>query len=420
MALLAWGVNYQTAPLHIREKLAVSKQETYPLLRDIVRDALVSEVVLVSTCNRTELYAVGTNSELILPWMSDYFSLKLMDLKPYLYLYNDEQAVMHLMGVACGLKSMVLGEVEILGQIKQAYHLAREQKTLGKLLNRLFQKSFFVAKTVRSQTEIGMNPVSVASTAVKLAERIFSDLNQATVLLIGAGDLIQLTATHLKQAGVHKLLVANRSTLRGEKLAKMMNATAIGLEDLPHRLHEADIVITGTSSILPLIGKGMVEQALQQRRRRSILMIDLAVPRDIEPQVGSLEDVYLYCIDDLKGMVEENRKIRQDAVQAAEQIIVKESDNFIQWFKAQASLGTLKAFRSKFELIRDELLKEASDQIKSGKAPEEVLKRFTSLLFNRLMHPPTRRLRQAGFQNDESILQFTRELFELNHEIINT
>jgi len=422
MVLLAWGVNYQTAPLKIREQLVVSSKEIEQLLRSIVSCRAAFEAVWVSTCHRTELYADVKDRDHFLDWITEIFTLKLgsIDLKPYSYCHFDQQAVLHLMRVACGLNSMIVGEVEIFGQIKKSFHLAKAQASIGKYLNRLFQTTFYVAKSVRTKTEIGMNPISIASIAVKLAEKIFTDLKQVTVLLIGAGDLIRLTASHLKWGSVQKMLIANRSLLQAEKLAATVGAEAFGLEFLPSRLHEADIVIAGTSAVLPLVGKGMVEQAITKRRRRPQLMIDLGVPRDIESQVGSLEDVYLYCIDDLKTMVEENQKLRLNAKQAAEQIIMQESEIFMNWYRAQGSLTTLKEFRAKFEQMNEALLAEASVQLQQGKSPEAVLRRYSSLLFNRLLHPPTSRLRKAGFQGEESILQFTRELFELNHEIIHT
>lgn len=418
MELLVWGLNYKTAPLCLREKLAANVQEVEPILGHLLNKSIVSEGVILSTCNRTELVAMTNQGQEVLPWFANFLNLKENDLKPFIYHYTEFSAVQHIMRVACGLNSMILGEVEILGQIKQAYRRAKALKTLGKSLNRLFQTVFYVAKNVRTNTAIGVNPLSVATLAVKLAERIFSHLEKTNVLLIGAGDLMRLSATHFKQAGVQKMWVANRTSLRAEVLAKKVGAQTISLDLIPTHLTEVDIVITGTNSILPIIGKGMVEEALKKRKYRPILMIDLAVPRNVEPQVGSLEEVYLYCIDDLKDMVEENRKLRQNEVDAAMCIILKESETFMQWLQAQDTLTTLKAFRHKFEKERDMCVKQALSELQMGKSAEEVLKRLSHMLFNRLMHAPTMRLRRAGFYQEEDILQFTKELFELNNEII--
>lgn len=414
MGLMAFGVNYKTAALSVREKLALNPSSVENLVQKIMQAQAAEEILLLSTCNRTELYCYAEEISPILQCLNQELSLTYDEILPCSYSYYEEQAVCHLMGVASGLNSMVLGEVEILGQIKSAFRLAERLGSIGKFLNRLFQTTFSVAKQVRSETGINLNPLSVAGIGVRLAERIFTDIKEATVLLIGAGDLIRLTGVHLKEAGVQKILVANRSQSKGTNLAEMLGAEAIKLEAIPARLSECDIVITGTGAPLPLLGKGMVERALKKRKRRSMFMIDLAMPRDIEPEVAELEAVYLYCLDDLQNIVQENRQKREQEIDAVLHIIKKEAQIFMQWYQAQGALGTLKAFRRKFEIERDEVLAQGLQHLKLGKSPEAVLQQAMHHMTNRLLHIPTRRLRQAGYADEQEMLKMTRELFELN------
>lgn len=414
MVLLVWGVNFQTAPLELREKLATLVKGQKSLIENLMCRGIIAEGLLISTCNRTEIYAVSRNSQAI---MNDLIEEQAA-LQDHAYLYYESQAVHHLMRVACGIDSMIIGEVEILGQLKQAFREAHDKQYLGKYLTRMFQKTFHAAKMVRTQTKIGINPISVASTAVKLAERIFTNLEEKTVLFVGAGDLIRLLAEHLKNSRLKKCLFTNRTLSHAEKIAQKVSGEVIPLESMAERLHEVDIVITGVYSPLPMIGKGMVECALQKRKRRPMLMIDLSIPRAIEPQLSMLEDIYLYCIDDLKTMVEAHRKQREEAVADAERIIIQESQAYMVWREAQETLKTLKNFRNKFETLRDSLLKEAVDQLDKGLEARVVIKTYSEKLFNRLLHPPTERLRKAGFAKEQAFLKFTRELFELNSETL--
>lgn len=416
---MALGVNYQTAPIALREKLASQGGGIELLLQDLVDKKTIHEALFLSTCNRTELYCAGTEMLPLMEWLAQEVKLNSTDILPFSYSHVEFSAVQHLMRVACGLNSMVLGEVEILGQLKSAYRKACEVGTVGKRLGRLFQTSFSVAKQVRTETGISVNPVSIASTAVRLAERIFTDLRQATVLLIGAGDLIRLTVIHLKRAGIAKIILANRSDRRRDMLSEEYGAESITLSMIPDKLKEADIVIAGTASILPIVGKGMVERALKHRKRKPIFMVDLAMPRDIEPEVGELEDVYLYGLQDLQALVEENRQKRAQSILVAEHIIHTEALYFMQWLRAQSTVGTLKNFREKYETERDQVLKIALRQLQLGRSPEIVVQRAVHAITNRLLHAPTRRLRQAGHLGEEDILKLSRELFELNHETID-
>lgn len=420
MVLMALGMNYQTAPIGLREKLAFTRPETEALVQDLLKEGIASEAVLISTCNRTELYYEGGVIEEALRWLAKKRSLTWEDLLPYIYHYSDSLAVKHLLRVAIGLDSMVIGEVEILGQIKSAYRTAAIAGSLGRYLDRLFQFTFGVAKQVRKESGIGINPVSIASLAVRLSEKIFSRLTDLTVLLIGAGNLIRITAEHFRAKGVKKILVANRTLAQTLKLKARFETEILSLEEIPQRLAEADIVISGTASELPIIGKGMVESALKLRKHRPMYMVDLAIPRDIEPETGNLEDVYLYCIDDLQHLALENRLLRQTAANLAEERIQQEVEQFMGWLRSNTAFKTVQALREKYESTKLQVLSRGLQQLSLGKPPEKVLQEALNGLTNRLLHDPTLKLRQAGFDSDTHILQHTRYLFDLNDETIDT
>ena len=310
MTLLALGLNHQTSPVALRERVAFAPDALAPALESLRQRHGVGEAAIVSTCNRTELYchAPAGSNEALSAFLAEAGGLGLSQLHEYLYLHEGDAAVRHLYRVAAGLDSMVLGEPQILGQVKQAYQVARSAGALGPALERLFQSSFAVAKRVRTDTRIGASPVSVAYAAVRLAERVFGKLERYTALLIGAGDTIELCARHLQQSGLRRMLVANRTVANAESLAAQFQGQALRLADVPQRLAETDLVIASTASRNPVLTRAMVEAALAQRRRRPMLLIDLAVPRDIEPTVSGLEDVFLYGIDDLAQVVAEGQR----------------------------------------------------------------------------------------------------------------
>ncbi|HEY8554914.1 MAG TPA: glutamyl-tRNA reductase, partial [Burkholderiales bacterium] len=335
MHLLTLGLNHRTAPVAIRERAAFAPEQLTDALQDVTRRGVVGEAAILSTCNRTEVYCGldEVNGEGVIDWLCRYRRLSPADLRPYLYTYPDQAAVKHAFRVAAGLDSMVLGEPQILGQMKQAFAAAHKAGATGKLLNRLFQQTFAVAKEVRTDTAIGASPVSVASATVQLAKRIFRDLAEQTVLLIGAGDMIELCARHLREHRIGRLIVANRTLERARLIADAVGGEAISLAEMPARLAEADIVISSTASQLPILGKGAVESALRQRKRRPVFLVDLAVPRDIEAEVAELSDVYLYTIDDLKDVVDENMQSRVAAAREAERIIDMRVVDFMQWVR---------------------------------------------------------------------------------------
>ncbi|MBB1489322.1 glutamyl-tRNA reductase [Oceanospirillum sediminis] len=416
MSLLAFGINHKTAPVEIRERVAFTPEQLEGAFQQLRQHPSISEVTVVSTCNRTELYCVvdGEETAPVLEWISQFHHLDLADLARYSYEYLGEHAARHLMRVSCGLDSMVLGEPQILGQIKDAFLNAQDKGLVGRELNQLFQQSFSVAKQVRTRTSIGENPVSVAYAAVNLAQRIFSDLARSRALLIGAGETIELVARHLRNAGVKDMVVANRTLGRAQALAEEFNGEAVLLGDIPHQLEKADIVIASTASQLPILGKGAVERALKVRKHRPIFMVDIAVPRDIEPQVGDLDDIYLYSVDDLKEVIEENMRSRQEAAEQAEQLVLEGVEEFMLARRARGAGQLIGELRQQTEKLRQQELEKALQQLKKGQSAEEVLQRFSQSLTNKILHEPSVQMRQASADNRHDLLDSARTLFALD------
>ncbi|MCH8536543.1 MAG: glutamyl-tRNA reductase [Alkalimonas sp.] len=395
MAIYALGINHKTAPVALREQVAFAPEQVPLALRELAAVANVTDAVILSTCNRTELYFNGSTeqAEQVIAWLSDFHKLNNLQLQPHLYLYQQQDAATHLMRVAAGLDSLVLGEPQILGQVKQAYNQSRQAGTINPQFERLFQKTFAIAKQVRTDTEIGANAVSVAFVAVSLAKQIFGKLDHVSVLLIGAGETIELVARHLKEQGATKLTVANRTYERGMLLAEPFGADVVTLAQVPSVLSKADIVISSTASTLPIVGKGMVEQALKARRHKPMFLVDLAVPRDIETQVAELDDAYLYTVDDLQTIIAQNRESRQQAAQQAELIIGQGVAEFQQWQVLQGNVDWVRDYRQQCEQIKNELLAKAVNQLVAGQEPEKVMAELANKLSNRLMHSPTKAIR---------------------------
>jgi glutamyl-tRNA reductase len=415
MQLAICGINHQTAPVHIRENIAFNDDVLAAALDSLRQQANVVEAVIVSTCNRTEIYChlEEHNNTAIAEWLHDFQKQTANSLDEFLYYHTDEDAIRHLLRVACGLDSMVLGEPQILGQIKTAYTNALNANAIDKCLGRLFQHSFTVAKQVRTDTAIGNSPVSVAFAAVSLAKQIFSDLSASTALLIGAGETIELTARHLRDNNIGRIIIANRTIERAHTLAEQVNGYAISLGEMPGHLAEADIVISSTASQLPILGKGIVESALKARKRRPIFMVDIAVPRDIEPEVGDLEDIYLYCVDDLHGIIEENLQSRRDAAEQAEEIIDSQVDHFNAWLRSQDAVPVIRSLRANAEQESQQLVEKALKQLEQGTDAEQVVTDLARTLTNKLLHEPSRQLRQSGFDNDNNLLDAARRLFNI-------
>ena len=411
MTLLAIGINHQTAPVELRERVAFADHALPAALGALRELPSVREVVLLSTCNRTELYAVAEDDGRALDaWMASHpADDSRHDMGAYLYRHQDADAVRHLFRVATGLDSLVLGEPQILGQVKQAWAAARGAGTLGGQLDRLFQQAFVAAKRARTDTRIGANPVSVASTAVRLAQASFSRLEDAVVLLVGAGETIELVARHLSR--VKRLLVANRTLPHAQELASRHGGVALPLEELQRHLAEADIVFCATASREPVIRRAQVEAALAQRRHRPMLLLDLAVPRDVEPAVGKLKDAFLYTIDDLERAVEDNRRSRREAADAAEAIVELQVARYVETQQASGRVEPVKRLRAHGQVARDEVLAKARQQLAAGTDPADVLEFLANTLTNRLLHAPTVALRQAALEGDIALGRASEKLF---------
>ena len=407
MTLWLLGLNHQTAPVDLRERAAFAGDALGQALVSLRALPEVSEAALLSTCNRTEVYVVAADGDPVAGWLED----QARGLAPYLYRHRDADAVRHLFRVATGLDSMVLGEPQILGQVKDAWALAREHGALGGRLDRLFQQTFAVAKRARTDTRIGVNPVSVASTAVRLAQDSFASLPDSTVLLIGAGETMELAARHLAKGGVRRLLVANRTLAHAQDLASRHGGYALPLQELDRHLAEADVVFSATASREPVLRQAQVEAALAARRRKPVLLFDLAVPRDIEPGVAGLADAYLYTVDDLERAVEDNRRGRHEAAEAAEAIIELQVARYMETLQAGGRQDTLKRLRALGDSTRDELLARARQQLSGGRDPDDVLQLLAHALTNRLLHPPTAALREAALSGDLELARAADRLF---------
>ncbi|QSA96218.1 glutamyl-tRNA reductase [Methylococcus sp. EFPC2] len=415
MTILTLGLNHNSAPVDVRERLVIPSERLCAALRDLVRSPRIEEAAILSTCNRTEVYCrvEPAGQEVLIDWIAREQHLQPDEFSPYLYTHTDAATIRHMFRVACGLDSMILGEPQILGQMKTAYQVATEAGTVGKTLGKLFQHTFSAAKKVRTDTAIGSSPVSVAFAAVRLAQRIFDSLSEQTAVLIGAGETIELTARHLHEQGIGEIIIANRTYDRAHTLAAQFDGFAISLAELPHHLAKADIVVSSTASQLPILGKGSVESALKARKRKPMFMVDLAVPRDIEPEVAQLADVYLYTVDDLRNSIEEGLKSRQEAARQAEEIIDTEVEHFLAWLRAQGATATIRDFRNHAERLRDEALNEALRAIRSGKPAEDALALLAHTLTNKLIHLPSTQIRQAGVDERHDLIAAARELFQL-------
>jgi glutamyl-tRNA reductase len=414
MQLTAVGLNHQTAPLSIREKLAFTAASLPEAVRNLARSKAAKEAVILSTCNRTELYCVG-ETEQIIEWLAQYHNLPAEEIRPYLYTLDNNETIRHAFRVACGLDSMVLGEPQILGQIKDAVRVAQEQESINTNLNALFQKTFAVAKEVRTDTAVGENSVSMASASVKLAEQIFPDIGDLNVLFIGAGEMIELVATYFAAKSPKLITVANRTLPRAQELCDKLglNAEPCLLTELPDILHEYDVVVSSTASQLPLVGKGMIERALRLRLNMPMFLLDLAVPRDIEAEVGELNDAYLYTVDDMMGIVQNGKEARQKAAAAAEAMVEEKVGEFVRLQQSRQSVPLIRALRDEGERARRQVLENAMKQLAKGASAEEVLERLSIQLTNKLLHSPTQTLNKAGSENS-NLIDAVAQIYQLD------
>lgn len=420
MPFLVIGINHRTAPVEIREKVVFGEDDLPTALRELSRIPGVREGAILSTCNRTEIYCYTDEGDPpLVPWLLQWHRVDPHELEGCVYQYKGQAAVHHAFAVAAGLDSMILGEPQILGQLKDAYRAALKERATGPLLNRLFQATFSVAKRIRTQTRIGANAVSVASAAVNLAHTVFDNFAQHTALLIGAGETISLAARHLRGQGLQRMIVANRTLERAQELAREFDAYAITLDTLTTHLPEADIVISSTASPTPVLTQAAVREALRARKRRPMFMVDIAVPRDIEPSVAELEDIYLFTIDDLERVVNTNRQARRDAAREAEQLLASAVEQFLQQLRTLDAAPTIRNLREDAERVRAQTLQQAERMLASGREPRAVLEFLASTLTNRLLHTPCQRLREAAEQRDAELIAAARVLFELDAERTN-
>ena len=413
--IIAFGINHKSASVDLRGRVSFAPETVVEALRAALPNLKTTEIAILSTCNRTEIYVVGELSDQqVLEWLAATRALDVEALKDCYYCYRNTEAIRHMICVASGLDSLVMGEPQIFGQIKSAYSVAQKATTVDTSLNMAFQWSFAVAKRVRSETAIGKSPVSVAYASVSLAEQIFADLENTNVLLIGAGETIELVAKYLRDKNIGHITVANRTLERAKELAESYAAEAILLSDIPEYLYKADIVISSTASQLPILGKGAVEAALKKRLHKPIFMVDVAVPRDIEPQVEELDDVYLYTVDDLDQVVQDSKRARHSAADTAQKIVDEEVENWSSKQRELTAVDTIKAFRDSVETIRDAEVEKALVALERGQDSSEVINALARNLTNKLLHKPTTKLKQAGEEGCEDTINVTQALFGLD------
>jgi glutamyl-tRNA reductase len=413
MQLFALGINHLTAPLAVREQVVFHSERLVEALRELVDHRPVKEAAIISTCNRTEVYCNTESPRAAMEWMAGYHSLKPQQIEPYIYTLPQEKAVKHAFRVASGLDSMVLGEPQILGQFKQAVRTAQAAGTLGLVLNKLFQRTFAVAKTVRSETEIGAATVSMASAAVGLAQRIYPSISEQNVLFIGAGEMIELTATHFAAQHPRRITFANRTLERAQALADRFLGRAITLNELPAQLAAHDIIVSSTASTLPIIGKGLTESALRARKHRPMLMYDLAVPRDIEGEVAALNDVFLYTVDDLGKIARDGMDVRSNAVAQAEVIIENQVTDFMHWLGNRELVPAIRALRDSAERARRHEMERALRRLAKGDDPKAVLETLSHALAAKLTHAPTHALSHAREEEREQLSQLLARLYQI-------
>jgi glutamyl-tRNA reductase len=415
MHLAVLGINHRTAPVEVRGQVTFPPESLPGALSELTALEGVRAAAILSTCNRTELY-INQDTDMIdtvSDWFCHFHQLDRGSLQPHCYTYKQSEAVRHILRVAAGLDSMVLGEPQILGQLKGSYQQALQIGSIDSLVNRLFEHTFSVAKQIRTDTSIGASPVSVAFAAVSLARQIFDQFANQTALLIGAGETIELAARHLHDQGMGKMIIANRTVSHAHDLAAQFNGYGIGLDEIPAHLAEADVVISSTASSTPILNRALVNTALKSRKHRPVLMVDIAVPADIEPKVAELDDIYLYTIDDLTHVIEENLSSRKEAARQAEEIIDVQVDRFMAWIRSLDAVPTVRAYREYAQSLADAELQKATRQLESGKPPQQVIDTLTHNLVNKLMHNPSVNLRGAVADGETGLLEAVRTLFRL-------
>ena len=415
MQLLLVGINHNTASVDIREKIAFSEEELIPALKSLKDSLALEEIAILSTCNRTEIYVVSqvSESERIKDQLVSIKKIEYEEVNESFYVKTSNEAVNHALKVASGLDSLILGESQILGQFKKCFHIAGLAGTVGKELTHFSQTIFKGAKAIRSQTKIGENSISLGSLTVTIAEKLFAQLSACKVMLLGAGEIAHLVGKHLRSAGISQFTVANRSKTRGEKLAKLLGGKSIGIDTANSELLRTDILVASTSSSLPIIGKGSVESALRNQKHKPILMVDLAIPRNIEPETGELSDIYLYGLDDFQEIIDKNLNIKEKAASDAEEIV----SFYANQYKSQATTSDnskiLRDFRNANILIKEEEILKAITNLNKGDAPKDVLIQLANQLTNKIMHEPTVKIKNALECNNHSLIEAVVELYDL-------
>lgn len=415
MALITLGLSHHSAPVAARERLAFTDAELPAALARLRALVGVEEAAILSTCNRTELLTLSDPDlapELIRWWQREVGAPEGL-IEQFIYTHRDQAAVLHSLRVASGLDSMVVGEPQILGQMKGSFALASDASALGPVLSRLFQHAFAVAKVVRSRTQVGAHPVSVAYAAVQMARQIFSDLKQQTALLVGAGETVQLIARHLRGQGIGRIVVANRSLERATALSREIHGYAIALSDLPAYLGDADLVVSSTAAREHVVSLSAMKQALRKRRRKPVFMIDLAVPRDLDPAIADLDDVYLYTLDDLRGVIAGNLQARSEAARQAEVLVESYASEFTRWMEGRDAGQVIRVLREQARAHRDEVLEKARRKLAAGADAEAVMEFVANTLSNKLLHGPSHSLRGADSVEQALLVNATRKLFQL-------
>ena len=418
MELTVVGLNHRTAPVSLRERVAFHTDQLARALPALKEAGSYTEVAILSTCNRTEalVYGQHPNPKLVVEWLSEFHNISIEELTQSTYSYEGKEAIFHIMRLACGLDSMVLGEPQIFGQFKDCFNQAKIHNTIGPNLHNLSQTANRIAKLVRTKTGIGENTVSIASTSVTLAKQLFAEISKCNALLIGAGETIELVVQHLRNAGLEKLVISNRTFANAQEIAQKYKAQALDLTAIPEALENSDIVISSTGSPMPILGKGTVERALKKRRHKPILMVDLAVPRDIEPEVSSLQDVYLYSIDDLQNIIIGNIELRKEAADEAENLIKHSLREYFSKQTSAEALDTLRRFRKHHENFKQLELQKALANLARGDNPEAVVTKLANQLTNKIIHGPSLKIKESGSFQGTELLNVIENIFLLKDE----
>ena len=411
MTFHAIGISHHSAPLEVREKLAFAPERQPEALAELAGQPGVSEAVLVSTCNRTEVYCRADDAAVARAWLCAAAERVGLDVDRYVYCHSGESAVRHAFRVAAGLDSMVLGEPQILGQVKQSVRIAEGAGTVGGQLGRLFQQTFAVAKQVRTETALGAQSISMSAAALRLAQNVYGDLSRTRLLLIGVGEMVELAATYFVAQRPQSVVVANRTLARGEAFAERFEGVAIPLDDLPNRLAEFDIILTGTASTLPILGKGLIESALRARKRRPMFIVDFAVPRDVESEVASLDDVFLYTVDDLGRLVQQGAEARRGAADEAETLVARQVAAFRAWQESRAGVPAIVDLRRRVDRYREIEVARARGRLAKGEDPAEVMEALARGLTNKFLHNPSQSLTRAGAAERDRLLRALEALF---------